>query len=119
MSDSIDRADDADDVVLARLTATLDELGALLHRVGERRWATTIDRSRAWIAAGDAYGIDALLGTFGGAGSINDLVLHEANGHDGSDVDLDAADLRLRQLLGDSYHDARELQRSLRRSDGA
>ena len=39
-------------------------------------WADTIAICLASVENSDAYGLDRFLGLFGGAGSLNDLVLH-------------------------------------------
>jgi hypothetical protein len=48
--------------------------------------------------AGDGYGLQHLLGAYGGMGSFSDLVIHPANGHQIDPGDLDAVNDQLRAL---------------------
>jgi hypothetical protein len=72
----------------------------LLHAAGEPHWARRIRQSRAEIAAGDAYGLERLLGAYGGMGSLNDL-------HLGPDEE------RLQQLLQEAWVLATDLRHEL------
>jgi len=58
--------------MLAALLAALTEAEALLRERGDTHWADWLERDRARIARGDAYGLDHVKQAFGGMGSIND-----------------------------------------------
>jgi hypothetical protein len=58
--------------LLAALLAALTEAEALLRERGDTHWADWLERDRARIARGDAYGLDHVKQAFGGMGSIND-----------------------------------------------
>ncbi|SDT70703.1 hypothetical protein [Jiangella sp. DSM 45060] len=68
-----------DDV--ARLAELLGEAVTLLERYGETRWASLLSASKRELLAGDAHGLLRLQNAFGGMGSLNDLLIMEANGH--------------------------------------
>jgi hypothetical protein len=55
-----------------RLLDLLADSIALLRERGDAHWAGWLERDRARIAAGDAYGLVHLKGAFGGMGSIDD-----------------------------------------------
>jgi hypothetical protein len=50
------------------------------------------------IEAGDGYGLQHLLGAYGGMGSFSDLLIHPANGHPIDSRDVDAVNNYLRTL---------------------
>ncbi|HYH83726.1 MAG TPA: hypothetical protein VEX86_28280 [Longimicrobium sp.] len=58
---------------VGELLAALDELAAILAEGGDEHWREWMRASAAEIRAGDAHGLDRLLGAFGGAGSLNDI----------------------------------------------
>ena len=61
-----------DEPRLARLLVALAESVTLLRERGDAHWADWLERDRARIAGGDAYGLEHLKQAFGGMGSIND-----------------------------------------------
>jgi len=103
------------DQMYDRLLATLADLSALLRSHGETGWGEWIERSSELIAAGDAYGLEKLLGAFGGMGSFNDLVLHEHNGHPLTSSGADDANHTLSELRTSALVDVQALRRSLDR----
>lgn len=62
-------------VPIDELLATRDEAVSVLDGVGETMWRGHLVQARAEITNGDFYGVERLLGAFGGMGSFNDLVL--------------------------------------------
>jgi hypothetical protein len=94
------RVDDGADGRYARLVDILTDAAGLLDAAGEPHWARRIRQSRAEIAAGDAYGLEHLLGAYGGMGSLNDLYL-------GPDEE------RLQQLLQEAWVLATDLRHEL------
>ncbi|CAA0082045.1 Uncharacterised protein [Zhongshania aliphaticivorans] len=64
------------------LNIYLDELHALLESVGEKKWGekfkyvsseSVLDNRRQYL--------EKIIGLYGGAGSLNDLMISELNGH--------------------------------------
>ncbi|MDY0829415.1 hypothetical protein SK224_09800 [Microbacterium sp. BG28] len=78
------------------LERSLRELDALLASVGETFWAQWAARAADRIAAGGDPG--DVRGVFGGMGSVNDLVIHPANGHSVTDDQIAAVNRRLDEL---------------------
>lgn len=64
-----------------RLSGALLRIVALLKTHGEKRWAFKLEGYLESLQAGDLAAIDSILGTYGGMGSFNDLVLCVQNGH--------------------------------------
>ena len=91
------------EVLYGRLLSTLDETAALLRDNGGGHWAVWALTARSEILAGDALGLQRVLGTYGGMGSFNDLVLN-APGH---------VNDRLSQLRTLLHDDALALKRDL------
>jgi hypothetical protein len=60
---------------MAALERALDELIALLGRSGEDFWCRRLARARALVAEDRLAGVSAALATFGGEGTLSDLVL--------------------------------------------
>ncbi len=109
-----ERVDDAEfDRLLQRLLADPHRAIELLNESGDTFWRDTLVTQGRQIEAGSRYGLERLLGNFGGMGSFKDLVLTSGTGHDlvdlGATADLD--DLRSRiysgakALLRDLDHD--------------
>lgn len=63
------------------------------------------------VGRGDIEGIEHLLSAFGGMGSINDLIIHPANGHALSLRDGEHANAALQDLLSRAYELASEISR--------
>ena len=103
------------DGVFRQLLVTLDELVALLRRVGEDRWADRIAADRQAIERGDRHGLDHFLSAFGGMGSLNDLIIHPLNGHDVGANDAEAVNELLSRLLGEAWGDAKAMRNELDR----
>jgi hypothetical protein len=87
-----------------RLLRTLSQLADLLGIHDERRWATWISTDRVRIENGQRYGLEHLLGAYGGMGSFNDVLLADTS-----------ANAQLRHLSSDAYADASALLRDLDR----
>jgi hypothetical protein len=81
------------------LAELLDRAKALLSKCGEEHWAQWLAKDSALIKKLDLYGIEHLLSAFGGMGSINDLVIHPANGHSVRDADIGNVNELLQALL--------------------
>ena len=61
------------------LIGVLSELAELLDSDGERHWRSVILTVRSGLEASDHSAIERLLGTYGGMGSFNDLVLGQTS----------------------------------------
>ena len=79
------------------LSAALHELEAYLRIHDGPHWASQVARCATWIDESDHYGVQRFLELFGGAGSLNDLVLHR----DGTW--LVAENDHLQTLIGRAY----------------
>lgn len=82
----------------ADLGAAGGDLAELPRRYGEGHWADRITDAIRRINDGDLSGVDYLLRAFGGMGSLNDLLIHEANGHSIAAVDVGPVNDRLDEL---------------------
>ncbi len=78
------------------LEQSLRDLHALLASVGETFWAQWAVRAADRIAAGGDPA--EVRGVFGGMGSLNDLVIHPANGHAVTDDQVATVNRRLDEL---------------------
>jgi hypothetical protein len=85
------------------LLRVLRELEALLRKWGEVRWADWIDRDERLIADGHPDALDHLLAAFGGPGSLRDVTIHPANGHDIEESRIRPVNDRLRTLRGAAF----------------
>ncbi len=95
---------DADfDERLARLIANLDETATLLRDHGETHWLRWVTKCRSELAKFNAVAFDHVLGSFGGSGSLNDLLILGANGHVVRPEEESAVNDRLRDLLRAIY----------------
>lgn len=88
------------------LLQLLADAATLLEGVGEEHWAAWLRGDLARLRRGDGYGIEHLLGAYGGMGSINDVVISPHNGHEVSADEGEAATAELRTLLSAIYHSA-------------
>jgi hypothetical protein len=95
------------------LIEILDTIVALLRRHGEKRWASWLESDRDHIRAGEFRGIRHFLSAFGGMGSVNDLVLHPANGHVPSIEDAARVNADLLGLLSRAYDLATDISREM------
>lgn len=103
--------DDAEfDRVLQRLLADLHSAIELLNDSGDTFWRDTLVTQGRQIEAGSRYGLERLLGNFGGMGSFNDLVL--TSGPSDDHVDLGAT-AELDDLRSRIYDGAKALMRDL------
>jgi hypothetical protein len=100
-----------------QLLEELAHLVALLREYGEPAWAEWLDRDRQRIRRGDAYGLERLLGAFGGMGSLNGLLLHPANGHPVAPDRIDLVNNQLQALRGRCWRLTTDLRRELDRSE--
>lgn len=92
------------DASAAELVRDLDEAIAILERAGDTQWTSWLKHDRPLIAAGDAHGLEHLLGAYGGMGSFNDFWLRDP-----------AEGERLEVLRNDIYTKARDLLREAQR----
>ncbi len=76
-----------------RLASRIDEIARLLRAHGETAWAGDLQEMARRVRRRDGYGLEQLLHCFGGAGTLNDLVLMK-NGTTPS-----RANTRLRRLI--------------------
>ncbi|TDC53596.1 hypothetical protein E1212_05335 [Jiangella ureilytica] len=100
---------DAHDDV-ARLADLLGEAVTLLERYGETRWASVLSASKRELMDGDAHGLLRLQSAFGGMGSLNDLLIMEANGHPVQRNDERHINERLTALRSEISQLARDLR---------
>jgi hypothetical protein len=103
------------DAEIADLVSAARTLGDLLRVYGEESWADWVVHDGQRIAEGDRYGIDHLLGAFGGMGSLNDLVIHPMNGHPIAAADVDSVNKQLGGLRTRVYLAANRVRRGLGR----
>lgn len=85
---------------VAQLAALADEASKLLLGCDEKHWGLWLENCARRIRNFDFSGVEGLRGAFGGMGSINDLVLHPANGHKIIDLDLSTVNERWASLRG-------------------
>lgn len=110
------RMDDADFGELCRsLLASLRKLATLLQSCEENDWAEWLQRNADRIEHGDAPAFDQVLSSFGGMGSLNDLVIHPMNGHSVGASELNSVNTRLQVLRSDIYSTAVAVRRELNR----
>ena len=83
----------------------------LLGSVGETHWTNWLQTDLRRLRSGDTYALPHLLQAFGGMGSLNDLVVHPLNGHVVDEHKAAQINDRLRDLRGDIYRLANELER--------
>jgi hypothetical protein len=82
-----------------RLLKVLDDLEGLLLQYGESFWAECINGATTRIRNSEEYGLDELLGFFGGMGSINDLIICPENGHRITHEDEPTVNMQLASLV--------------------
>jgi hypothetical protein len=91
---------------LARIT---QEVADLLMSVGERHWGQWLENDAELIRSSDFRGVEHVLSAFGGMGSINDLVIHQINGHTVTEAQIPAINNRLESLLSSVAEKAKKL----------
>ncbi|NLE98327.1 MAG: hypothetical protein GX596_10140 [Propionibacterium sp.] len=101
------------DDLVERLTATLTELQVLFDDVGEDAWHAWVRDCLRLIGRGDARGLRKVRGAFGGMGSLNDVIIHPANGHRLPPGDVGRVNLRLDDLRTRLFDGVVALQRQL------
>jgi hypothetical protein len=101
---------------LARLRANLDETATLRRDHGETHWLSWATGCRRELAACNAVAFDHVLRAFGGMGSLNDLLILTANGHNVRPDQERAVNGRLWQLRDIIWEDATALRHGLRES---
>jgi len=95
------------------LLKVLDDLEQLLLQHGENFWGEWINSVSTRIRNGDGYGLEELLGFYGGMGSLTDLIICPENGHRIEKEDEARVNAQLKDLLEQASSIARELQRQL------
>lgn len=96
-----------------RLTAALTELQGLFDDVGEDAWHAWARDCLRLVGRGDGRGLQKVRGAFGGMGSLNDLVIHPANGHRVAPDEAPGVNERLDELRTRLFDDVAALQRQL------
>lgn len=97
----------------AELLSSFGAMIELLHQAGEAPWSDRLTSLRDGIERGERHAFDAVLQSFGGMGSLSDLVLHPANGHEIEVDEIPVVNGRLDQLRSSLWSAARRLQRGL------
>jgi hypothetical protein len=92
-----------------RLAILVEALSSFLRKYGEEHWSAWLSKDASRIRNLDLYGLQHLLGAFGGMGSISDLLLHPANGHKVSETEVDHVNEALRSMLSEVYRLAHTL----------
>jgi hypothetical protein len=92
------------------LLRVLDELASLLRTWDENRWADWIERDRRLICDGHPDALGHLLAAFGGMGSLRDLTIHPANGHESAEDRVRPVNDRLRTIRGAAFTMATNLR---------
>ena len=62
----------------SKLVDILSELVALLEADGNSHWSKWMSSAKERISKGDSWGIQKLLGAYGGMGSFNDLIVGQS-----------------------------------------
>jgi len=96
---------------IQRLVELLESIQALLTKHGEKHWSVWLEKDVRLIINLDLYGVEHFLSSFGGMGSINDLVLHSLNDHRIQESETDAVNTQLHAWLGEAYLLAHKLYR--------
>jgi len=86
-----------------RLAILVEAASSFLHVYGEEPWSAWLSKDAAWIRNLDLYGLQHLLGAFGGMGSLSDLLLHPVNGHRIPETEVDRVNEALRSRLSQVY----------------
>ncbi len=84
------------------LINSLKELIGFLNKYGEVHWAKWYEEAKYLLDIRDSKGLEKIMRSFGGMGSINDLVIHPENGHKVSG-DLGAINKELMGLISKLY----------------
>lgn len=93
------------------LAQSLEIASDFLLKHGVPGWASWLANDAKLLRSGEYYGVEHILSAFGGMGSLNDLVLCPANGHQILDAEVDRANDELQTMLGDISGRARKLAR--------
>ncbi|AYV49053.1 hypothetical protein C1707_23905 [Caulobacter flavus] len=89
------------------LTSRVDEIARLLRTHGEPEWAGDLQDMARRVRRRDDYGLEAFLRCFGGAGTLNHIVLI------GNGRASPQANARLRRLLSKTSTQASRLSRDV------
>jgi len=81
------------------LAKIIQEAADLLASVGEKHWGQWLKKDAELIRNSDFRGVEHFLSAFGGMGSINDLVIHNINGHSVTDSQIPETNSRFESLL--------------------
>jgi hypothetical protein len=95
----------------SRLVEVLSDIVALLWSDAEQHWCGYIDDCRKRLLSSDYSGVEKLLGSYGGMGSFNDLVIgqSELNGKFAWKPQAQQNNDRLSELRTKAYELAREI----------
>ncbi|NIR36226.1 MAG: hypothetical protein GWN79_06645 [Actinobacteria bacterium] len=97
-----------------RLSDNLEELVALLRENSEHDWADQLQLLGRGVAEPDALSLDRLMNAYNAAGSLNDLELTPARGHNIRDTDVGFVNQQLTRLRTLVWNDAKAMRRELR-----
>lgn len=75
---------------ITQLQTKLSSLCALFSEVGEEHWRHRMQTAFREIANEDFGGVERILSSYGGMGSLNDFVIHPLNGHSVKEEETDA-----------------------------
>jgi hypothetical protein len=109
----VDDPADSFDASLQELKTSLAETSELLRRYGAPAWAAFLEHCLRGLTRYDAYALDELVGAYGGAGTLNDLVLGAPMPGGGLSAELVAANDQLDALRHQCYCAAQDLRRQL------
>ncbi|HQR34935.1 MAG TPA: hypothetical protein PLK30_19520 [Blastocatellia bacterium] len=93
------------------LIELLEEAIGFLERYQERVWSKRLRHCSDLIGQGDVSGLEKLLQSFGGWGTLNDLVLCPENNHVISEADTASANTKLEEYRRGIYRLASDLRR--------
>ena len=86
----------------AQLRVALLEMSTLLDGHGETNWSEWA-RSTADLVEQDGFDPAIVRRSFGGMGSLNDLVIHPVNGHIIDLAEVDCVNVKLASLRSEIY----------------
>jgi hypothetical protein len=84
---------------IQELVELLNATKLLLAKYGETQWSEWLAKDSLLIENLDLHGVEHLLSAYGGMGSINDVLIHPANGHKIQEADVAKVNDELRSLL--------------------
>ncbi|AQQ68266.1 hypothetical protein Mag101_11900 [Microbulbifer agarilyticus] len=95
-----------------KMIREMDQLSSLLEHVGEDGWSSAVKKARSFLSVSNYRGIEEAKTWFGTIGTLNDLVIHPANGHQVSEQELDQINSRLCTLCSNIYHLIQDIERN-------